>query len=132
MLSFSFFFASRRRDTICALVTGVQTCALPILRDTLIAPKGAPKADIEALALSSEKTQGVLAGASPKKIIVVPDRLVDLVARSGAHSLPLPPSARFRVASSAPPIRAAVSARSRPHHATWPSRRMRGREGGGG
>src|SRR3546814_19238859 len=27
-----FFFSSRRRHTICALVTGVQTCALPILR----------------------------------------------------------------------------------------------------
>src|SRR3546814_3056689 len=26
-----FFFASRRRHTRCALVTGVQTCALPIL-----------------------------------------------------------------------------------------------------
>src|SRR3546814_7333725 len=25
------FFSSRRRHTICALVTGVQTCALPIL-----------------------------------------------------------------------------------------------------
>src|SRR3546814_10716328 len=29
-LSFSFFFSSRRRHTRCALVTGVQTCALPI------------------------------------------------------------------------------------------------------
>src|SRR3546814_7087425 len=28
-----FFFASRRRHTICALVTGVQTCALPISHD---------------------------------------------------------------------------------------------------
>src|SRR3546814_2774251 len=27
-----FFFSSRRRLTRCALVTGVQTCALPILR----------------------------------------------------------------------------------------------------
>src|SRR3546814_10899191 len=27
-----FFFASRRRHTRCALVTGVQTCALPILQ----------------------------------------------------------------------------------------------------
>src|SRR3546814_4646911 len=27
---FSFFFSSRRRHTRCALVTGVQTCALPI------------------------------------------------------------------------------------------------------
>src|SRR3546814_5825202 len=32
MLSFIcvFFFSSRRRHTRCALVTGVQTCALPI------------------------------------------------------------------------------------------------------
>src|SRR3546814_1302877 len=29
---FFFFFSSRRRHTRCALVTGVQTCALPILR----------------------------------------------------------------------------------------------------
>src|SRR3546814_3151262 len=28
---FIFFFSSRRRHTRCALVTGVQTCALPIL-----------------------------------------------------------------------------------------------------
>src|SRR3546814_9408201 len=27
-----FFFSSRRRHTRCALVTGVQTCALPILK----------------------------------------------------------------------------------------------------
>src|SRR3546814_11312403 len=31
-----FFFSSRRRHTICALVTGVQTCALPIF------PAGCP------------------------------------------------------------------------------------------
>src|SRR3546814_2936237 len=29
-----FFFSSRRRHTRCALVTGVQTCALPIYRST--------------------------------------------------------------------------------------------------
>src|SRR3546814_3474094 len=29
-----FFFSSRRRHTRCALVTGVQTCALPICCDT--------------------------------------------------------------------------------------------------
>src|SRR3546814_16755500 len=33
MLCF-FFFSSRRRHTRCALVTGVQTCALPILLAT--------------------------------------------------------------------------------------------------
>src|SRR3546814_2054499 len=30
MLILCFFFSSRRRHTICAFVTGVQTCALPI------------------------------------------------------------------------------------------------------
>src|SRR3546814_8683309 len=29
-IGFLFFFSSRRRHTRCALVTGVQTCALPI------------------------------------------------------------------------------------------------------
>src|SRR3546814_9277855 len=30
LFCFLFFFSSRRRHTRCALVTGVQTCALPI------------------------------------------------------------------------------------------------------
>src|SRR3546814_10793140 len=30
VVCFLFFFSSRRRHTRCALVTGVQTCALPI------------------------------------------------------------------------------------------------------
>src|SRR3546814_3358329 len=32
---YGFFFASRGRHTRCALVTGVQTCALPICRSRL-------------------------------------------------------------------------------------------------
>src|SRR3546814_9127033 len=32
LVCFIFFFSRRRRHTICALVTGVQTCALPISR----------------------------------------------------------------------------------------------------
>src|SRR3546814_77081 len=32
-----FFFSSRRRHTRCALVTGVQTCALPIFSDVTLA-----------------------------------------------------------------------------------------------
>src|SRR3546814_1748211 len=35
MIIVIFFFTSRRRHTRCALVTGVQTCALPIYRRTL-------------------------------------------------------------------------------------------------
>src|SRR3546814_12354071 len=33
---FDFFLSSRRRHTSCALVTGVQTCALPIFRISAI------------------------------------------------------------------------------------------------
>src|SRR3546814_5731078 len=34
-----FFFSSRRRHTRCALVTGVQTCALPIFARLLKVPQ---------------------------------------------------------------------------------------------
>src|SRR3546814_3986412 len=37
---FFFFFSSRRRHTRCALVTGVQTCALPIYCKTLMLKLG--------------------------------------------------------------------------------------------
>jgi len=50
------------------------------LRDTLHAPRGLDRAAAEALALSSEKVQRQLAGAAPRKVIVVPDRLVNIVA----------------------------------------------------
>src|SRR3546814_11814715 len=39
---FVFFFSSRRRHTSCALVTGVQTCALPILKIRCASPRQAP------------------------------------------------------------------------------------------
>src|SRR3546814_11128133 len=41
-----FFFSSRRRHTRCALVTGVQTCALPISGE--IAPEEIDEAMIDA------------------------------------------------------------------------------------
>ncbi|MCF8882874.1 leucine--tRNA ligase [Erythrobacter sp. SN021] len=49
------------------------------LRDTLTAPKGASKEDLEAMALASEKVQRSIDGADIRKIIVVPDRLVNIV-----------------------------------------------------
>ncbi len=49
------------------------------LRDTITAPKGAAKEDLEALALASEKVQRSLDGAEIRKVIVVPDRLVNIV-----------------------------------------------------
>ena len=50
------------------------------LRDTLVLAKGLPKDQIEAAALASDKVVRLLDGKPPKKIIVVPDRLVNLVA----------------------------------------------------
>jgi leucyl-tRNA synthetase len=50
------------------------------LRDTLTVPKGTPREELEALALASDKVQRALDGAEVKKVIVVPDRLVNLVA----------------------------------------------------
>ena len=50
------------------------------LRDTLTAPRGAPRERLEEMALASEKVVRVLEGKAPRKVIVVPDRLVNLVA----------------------------------------------------
>jgi leucyl-tRNA synthetase len=50
------------------------------LRDTLNAPRGLDHAAAEALALASDKVQRQLAGVAPRKVIVVPDRLVNIVA----------------------------------------------------
>jgi leucyl-tRNA synthetase len=50
------------------------------LRDTLSAPRGLDRAAAEAMALASDKVQRQLNGATPRKVIVVPDRLVNIVA----------------------------------------------------
>jgi len=50
------------------------------LRDTQTASKGASKEDLEQLALANPKVQAILNGNAPRKVIVVPDRLVNLVA----------------------------------------------------
>ncbi|MEG3172413.1 leucine--tRNA ligase [Sphingomonas sp. ZB1N12] len=50
------------------------------LRDTLVFAKGAPKDEVEAAALASEKIVRLLEGKPPRKVIVVPDRLVNIVA----------------------------------------------------
>ena len=50
------------------------------LRDTLVAPRGLPRDEAEARALASPKVQSQLGGNPPRKVIVVPDRLVNIVA----------------------------------------------------
>ena len=49
------------------------------LRDTITAPKGAAKEDLEALAMASANLQRSINGAAIRKVIVVPDRLVNIV-----------------------------------------------------
>ena len=50
------------------------------LRDTLTVPRGTPNDTVEAAALASDKIIRLLDGKPPRKVIVVPDRLVNLVA----------------------------------------------------
>ncbi len=49
------------------------------LRDTVALAKGMPRAEVEALVMALPKVDGLLAGSAPKKVIVVPDRLVNIV-----------------------------------------------------
>jgi leucyl-tRNA synthetase len=65
------------------LVEDEVTIAIQIngkLRDTLTAPKGSPREALEEMALASDKVVRSLEGKTPRKVIVVPDRLVNLVA----------------------------------------------------
>src|SRR3546814_2505852 len=65
-----FFFSSRRRHTRCALVTGVQTCALPILIESyLIAldPAGSAPFSLVKLDGTSGRQQMVRFQASDAK-----------------------------------------------------------------
>jgi leucyl-tRNA synthetase len=50
------------------------------LRDTLTMPKGSPRETVEPVALANINVQRVLEGGTPKKIIYVPDRLINIVA----------------------------------------------------
>ena len=64
------------------LVVDEVTVALQVngkLRDTVTASKTTSKDELERLALASEKVQRLLDGATPKKIVVVPGRLVNIV-----------------------------------------------------
>ncbi len=65
------------------LVDAESTIAVQVngkLRDTIVLPRGTAKDAAEAAALASEKVVRALEGKTPRKIIVVPDRLVNIVA----------------------------------------------------
>ncbi|MCP5087344.1 MAG: leucine--tRNA ligase [Rhodobacteraceae bacterium] len=61
-----------------------NTVTLPIQingkrRDEIVVAKTLPKEEVEKLVLENETVQKVLAGATPKKLIVVPGRIVNVV-----------------------------------------------------
>src|SRR3546814_4869787 len=56
-----FFFSSRRRHTRCALVTGVQTCALPILAYLGISQQEPPRLSPTAPHIASWRSYGGVA-----------------------------------------------------------------------
>src|SRR3546814_12639020 len=78
-----FFFSSRRRHTRCALVTGVQTCALPIYEHydnhqeeivTAFAERGLIQTaretdDLPAALAAARATEPVRATTEPEKLI---------------------------------------------------------------
>src|SRR3546814_10753604 len=112
-----FFFSSRRRHTRCALVTGVQTCALPIWRpirpngylhrgrsrrpsnqpgQAMRRPGPSPKAIQRLRANGPALPASSLVPESPLKVGCAigdalaglpPELLIELVARAGAHAL---------------------------------------------
>ena len=49
------------------------------LRGAILVPAAADKAQIEAIAIANEEAQKFILGATPKKVIVVPGRLVNIV-----------------------------------------------------
>ena len=77
MYDFFFFFSSRRRHTRCADVTGVQTCALPILECAWSALENAGYDSTKC-----ESRIGVYAGASLNNYIRSEERRVGKECRS--------------------------------------------------
>jgi leucyl-tRNA synthetase len=50
------------------------------LRETVVLAKGLPRPEVEAAVMALPRIQALTGGAAPKKVIVVPDRLVNIVA----------------------------------------------------
>jgi leucyl-tRNA synthetase len=64
------------------LVDDTVTIAVQVngkLRDTITATRGEARSSLESKALASDKIARLLDGATPRKVVVVPDRLVNIV-----------------------------------------------------
>src|SRR3546814_4994091 len=86
-----FFFSSRRRHTICALVTGVQTCALPIFGELRLGGRfgladAAVLVDVEFHHAVAAMAAVVRAVAMPQLVARQPAVLVLVGLRSEEHT----------------------------------------------
>src|SRR3546814_3610176 len=91
-----FFFSSRRRHTRCALVTGVQTCALPISFRSETAAKHAlalgktttvpPSPSLTVPDLSIVVAPGVGEWSISAETITAPDGTAAVIVRSEEHT----------------------------------------------
>src|SRR3546814_5532775 len=68
---FVFFFTSRRRHTRCALVTGVQTCALPILDQRLPPDEPRQHSPAQAYACDASRVRSTLRIAARCRLLLV-------------------------------------------------------------
>src|SRR3546814_6853816 len=94
-----FFFSSRRRHTRCALVTGVQTCALPIYLDAgAAAPSTANATELQGISVNATtlietRTSEVATNLTQKQIQTLPQNernfldFAKLVPRSDERSV---------------------------------------------
>src|SRR3546814_4833610 len=73
-----FFFSSRRRHTRCALVTGVQTCALPI----------------SGMTIDRQCSSGLMAIASAAKQVIVAH--MDVIVAGGVESISMVQTSALR------------------------------------
>src|SRR3546814_7398420 len=93
-----FFFSSRRRHTRCALVTGVQTCALPISHPTGRLDRHELHADVIQDVVLVVDHQG-FANAAPAGPVAADDHYpLDVVVKSETHGT-APPVAAVHAAS---------------------------------
>src|SRR3546814_20856483 len=96
MMYWLFFFSSRRRHTRCALVTGVQTCALPIsglavFPDHLV---HAPRTDAAALTVPFMRRHGAVVDVDEQQLVAGGHAAIDQLQFRVAEIRP-PRPARF-------------------------------------
>src|SRR3546814_19827651 len=112
-LLYCFFFSSRRRHTRCALVTGVQTCALPICVLARPLPKG------QLVVARFLRPRARRADLAETVIIVIPTRRRRL-ARPLVTGLAADPAGIAKVAGSV--MDPVVATPAINHRAMWHSR----------